>query len=258
MNYKTIHKLRPKHLCLYYRSAWTGHAPFAMWLVGQIKPRKIVELGSHGGFSYFSFCEAVKRNNLDCQCYAIDTWQGDDQAGEYDNSIYLAVNQINQADYSDFSTLIRKRFDQAAGDFSEKSIDLLHIDGRHGYEDIKEDFLNYKDKLSPNAVVLFHDVCCDKPGFGVQQFFSELSQDYPAVHFTHCYGFGIIGPRDFIDTLKNAPHLLESLEAAGERITALYRLLSKTSLRAPWWKRRIKNKFQHPYYLLKYRLGRSL
>ena len=41
-------------------SAWQEHAPFAFWLVDKLRPKMIVELGTHHGFSYFTFCQAIK------------------------------------------------------------------------------------------------------------------------------------------------------------------------------------------------------
>ena len=40
-------------------SSWWEHVPIAHWLVEQLQPGLIVELGSHYGVSFFSFCEAA-------------------------------------------------------------------------------------------------------------------------------------------------------------------------------------------------------
>ena len=45
-------------------SAWAEHAPFGFWIVGALRPRTIVELGVHRGFSYSVFCQAVQRLHL--------------------------------------------------------------------------------------------------------------------------------------------------------------------------------------------------
>jgi hypothetical protein len=41
------------------------------------------------------------------------------------------------------------------------TIDLLHIDADHSYEQSLADFTNYFDLLAPRAVVSFHDTCRD-------------------------------------------------------------------------------------------------
>ena len=64
-------------------SAWTGHLPFAFWVVEEARPRTLVELGSHHGTSYLAFCQSVVRCGYDTRCFAVDTWQGDEHSGFY-------------------------------------------------------------------------------------------------------------------------------------------------------------------------------
>ena len=77
-------------------TAWLEHGPFATWLIRRLKPSKIVELGSHFGFSYFTMCEVVAGERLPTTCYAIDTWQGDEHTGSYDDNVYEAVCKENE------------------------------------------------------------------------------------------------------------------------------------------------------------------
>lgn len=172
-------------------SAWIGHGAFAIWLVKNTAPRVVVELGSHYGYSYFAMCQAVAQNNLQTKCFAVDTWQGDEHAGFYDDSVYNAVAAQN-AQYAQFSKLLRKRFDQALVDIPDGSVDLLHVDGRHFYDDVKEDFESYIPKLSPSAIVLFHDVEVTRRNFGVKQYFAELMQKHAGFHFVHAHGLGVM------------------------------------------------------------------
>ena len=171
-------------------SAWVGHAPFAYWLVNVLKPRNIVELGVHCGFSFLVFCQAVKKMGSDCQCIGIDTWKGDEHAGFYEESVYDNL-LVHRQPYASTSRLIRSTFDAAQPQFADGSIDLLHIDGRHRYEDVRSDFENWKPKLSKRAVVLFHDT--NEASFGVSRFWNELAADYSHFEFKHAHGLGVLG-----------------------------------------------------------------
>src|ERR1041384_2682510 len=115
-------------------SAWLEHAPFGFWIVEALRPRMILELGVHGGFSYSVFCQAVQRLHLAARCFAIDTWRGDEHAGYYGDGVYAAVFSHNRR-YDAFSRLIRSDFSDACGEFADGSIDLLHIDGCHRSEE---------------------------------------------------------------------------------------------------------------------------
>lgn len=174
-------------------SAWLGHAPFAYWIMDAVRPRSVVELGTHYGFSYFVFCEAVVRLGLETTAHALDTWQGDDQAGMYGEEVYDFVSTVNKRDYSGFSRLLRGYFDDSLSEIPDGSVDLLHIDGRHGLEDVTHDFNSWLPKLSPRGVVLFHDIAEHQPGFGVWQFWETVSRRYPSFAFTHSHGLGVLG-----------------------------------------------------------------
>ncbi len=191
-------------------SAWLGHGPFALWLVSQMKPKVIVELGSHQGYSYFAMCQAVREQNLPTRTFAVDTWQGDEHAGFYDDTIYKTVQRKNE-EYKDFSTLLRMTFAEAVDKFEDNSVDLLHVDGRHFYDDVKEDFLTWAPKLSKSAVVLFHDTEVRKDDFGVYKFWPEVSEGRPAFNFLHSHGLGVLfwgpeipeGLKDFAENVGN-------------------------------------------------------
>jgi glycosyltransferase involved in cell wall biosynthesis len=174
-------------------SAWLEHAPFAFWLIETLRPRFLVELGTHSGLSYFAFCQAVQRLQLDTRCYAVDTWKGDEHAGFYGEEVFRGVRNHNDQRYSAFSTLIRSTFDEASHHFRKQSIDLLHIDGRHFYDDVKHDFETWQPKLSNRAVVIFHDTNVRERDFGVFALWRELCQERPHFEFFHGHGLGILG-----------------------------------------------------------------
>lgn len=173
-------------------SAWFGHGGFAAWLIESTKPRSLVELGTHRGFSYFAFCQAITSLGLPTKTYAVDHWQGDEHAGFYDNSIYETVSAHNAAHYDAFSTLLRYTFDDALEHVEDGSVDLLHIDGRHFYDDVAHDYESWHPKLSDRAVVLFHDTNVHERDFGVFKLWAELASKYPSFEFLHGHGLGVL------------------------------------------------------------------
>ncbi|WP_156386589.1 rhamnan synthesis F family protein [Aureimonas sp. Leaf454] len=173
-------------------SAWWGHVPFAHWLVATTKPDMIVELGTHNGVSYSAFCEAAQRTGAASRAYAVDTWQGDEHAGLYDDSVFQNFSAFNKTHYASFSELMRMTFDEAALYFADGSIDLLHIDGLHTYEAVRHDFETWRPKMSTRGVVLFHDVGVRERDFGVWKLWEELQETYPGFEFTHSSGLGVL------------------------------------------------------------------
>lgn len=196
----------PSHLVL---SAWLEHGPFAEWVIAATRPRVLVELGTHNGYSYFAFCQAIKRLGLDTRAYAVDTWEGDDHAGFYSDEIYDLVQKVNQDGYAEFSTLIRGYFDDALASIDDGSVDLLHIDGRHAYEDVKHDYESWIPKLSDRAVVLFHDVAVRERGFGVWKLWKEIAAPGRSFSFSHGNGLGVLAhgaasPQPVLDFIRSS------------------------------------------------------
>lgn len=173
-------------------SAWFGHVPFAHWLVSVAQPDLLVELGTHNGASYLSFCEAIARYSPHGRAFAVDTWEGDEHAGRYSNDVYDGLQRFHDSRYAGFSELLRSRFDQALPYFADGSIDVLHIDGLHTYDAVRADWLSWQPKLSPRAVVLFHDINVRERDFGVWRLWDELSASFPHFAFFHEHGLGVL------------------------------------------------------------------
>ncbi|PFI06153.1 class I SAM-dependent methyltransferase, partial [Bacillus cereus] len=109
------------------KGPWGGHVNFAYDLIRFLKPQKIVELGTYYGTSFFSFCQAVKDENCETMCYAIDTWKGDEHGGLYGEEGYTTVNYLTQKYYKNIGNLIRSTFNDALNKFKDTTIDVLHI-----------------------------------------------------------------------------------------------------------------------------------
>ncbi|HWB59331.1 MAG TPA: class I SAM-dependent methyltransferase, partial [Chthoniobacteraceae bacterium] len=199
-------------------SAWVAHIPFAFWLVEHHRPSTIVELGVHTGSSYCAFCQAVAELRLDARCFGIDAFKGDEHAGFYDSSIEAELRAYHDPLYGSFSELIGSAFDEAVALFPNASIDLLHIDGRHFFEDVKHDFETWLPKLSARAVVLFHDTAERAGGFGVHQLWDELKKRHPSFEFHHEHGLGVLAVGN-----EQLPQLQALFSARGKDAVAVRR-----------------------------------
>lgn len=200
---KWIHH-SPKFECDTYNlemmkySPWSGHRLFAYDYICNMKPARIVELGSYYGCSAFSFLQALKDNNMQSSFWAVDTWEGDSfTENDYTENIYQAYREIQDKCFDKQDAhMLRMTFDEAYEKFEDHTIDLLHIDGSHNYEDVKHDFFKWKDRVREEGVIFFHDVGEDDlygKKMGSHIFWEELKKDYPnTLEFPFSFGLGIL------------------------------------------------------------------
>jgi len=185
-----------ERFCPMYRSwPWNGHRRFAYDLVRFMRPKRIVELGTYWGTSFFAFCQAVKDFKLSTESVAIDTWVGDDHTGKYDSEAFETFSQIKNQLFSDIDiNVLKMHFDEALSNIDDGSVDLLHIDGCHEYDAVKKDFGSWLPKLMENAIVFFHDVA-DDVDYGSARFWKEISSKFPSFSFQHSWGLGVLLPK---------------------------------------------------------------
>ena len=207
-------------------SSWHSHIPFAFVAAELLAPRVFVELGTWKGDSYCAFAQAVATLGLATRCFAVDTWEGDDHTGRYDEAVLEELRQHHDPLYGGFSTLLQMPFDEALTRFEDGSVDLLHIDGYHTYEAVSHDFAAWLPKLGTRGVVLLHDTEERSLDFGVWRLWSELAGVYPGFSFSHGHGLGVLAvgsdvDERFLGCLAEAAEqatISELFAALGERI----------------------------------------
>ena len=150
-------------------TAWLGHGTFATQLVKEFKPNVIVDLGVDYGFSTFCF----GYHNIG-NVYGIDWFKGDSQSGirnTYDEVIETYDELKNEYGVSNIQFI--------KGDFNsvvvtwDKQIDVLHIDGLHTYESVKNDYEKWSKFCNDDSIILFHDTILHHKTVG--RFFNELN-----------------------------------------------------------------------------------
>lgn len=161
-----------------------------------LRPANVAELGTHMGFSCFAFAEAAARLGHPITISALDSWMGDDQAGFYGEDVLESVRATAEGDYPMSVQLVRGYFSDSRPRFADASIDLLHIDGRHAYEDVQQDYKQWRSVVRDGGVILFHDTAERERGFGVWRLWKELRDANPTFTFHHGHGLGVLGVGD--------------------------------------------------------------
>jgi len=205
-------------------TSWHEHIPFAFWIIETLRPTTFVELGTHKGDSYGAFCQAVSQLELPTACYAVDTWRGDEHAGLYDEDVFTQFKTYHDQQYGRFSQMIRLTFDEALEHFSDRSIDLLHIDGLHTYDAVRRDFVRWLTKMSKRGVILFHDTNVHERGFGVWKLWEELREQYPSFEFMHGHGLGMLMVGE-ASAKEDCALLTAQTDAQKERVQKLFYVL---------------------------------
>ena len=203
-------------------STWLENYAFGYDLIHYLKPKNVVELGVFWGGSFFVFCQAVKACGSQTVCHAVDTWEGDSQAGKLEEETFLAFPKHRETHIADISQVKRMRFEQALDSFPDASIDLLHIDGFHTYEAVKHDYDTWLPKVAKGGIILFHDVKVvnEEQNFGVKRFWDELKKDKIHFEMNNQFGLGVLyngtevpAENDFLRTIfKGSPAELEEVQ----------------------------------------------
>jgi len=151
-----------------YPTAWAGHFELAIRLVEEFKPETIVDLGVDFGFSTFCFAYPNIGN-----VYGVD-WFIDNNEAEYRDTYNTVLDVYNElkSEYNIANIeFIKSDFNDLAKTW-DKPIDLLHIDGLHTYEAVKNDFDTWVKFTNENSIILFHDIECFSNDVG--RFFNTL------------------------------------------------------------------------------------
>jgi O-antigen biosynthesis protein len=171
-------------------SAWQGLEGLAYHIVRHYRPKLIVELGTHMGLSALAMGLALRDLGEGGRLFAVDSWEGDPQAGFYGDSVYRTfLGRSEQLDLGSIIVALRMYFDDAR-DRVATPIDLLHIDGLHTWEAVSHDFEVFGPLVRPGGLVMFHDV---NSGYeGVQRFWAGISRRYESHMVPYSNGLGII------------------------------------------------------------------
>jgi GT2 family glycosyltransferase len=163
------------------------HEPFLRWLVGAMRPRCLVELGTTTGSSYFALCQAVVDAGLVAEARAVSA------TGRPSDDPALSPDRINALSYSAFSTLVEAPLDEAADFFRDGTIDLLQLRDLGDAGHAAALWERFRPKLSGHAVVLVHGIAAGPRWPAMMPVWEALLQaGHPHIEFRHGEGLGVV------------------------------------------------------------------
>lgn len=130
-------------------------------LVKQVISQKengvFVEIGTHEG----QFAEFILENSINTTLYCIDPYINYSDYEDAINNItgdqlYISVYNKLKNKFGNRIIFIRK-FSSDAVDFIPDKIDFLYIDDNHQYKYVKEDLLNYYNKVKSDGYIIGDD-----------------------------------------------------------------------------------------------------
>lgn len=130
------------------------HLPLFYDLIAVTKPKTVVTLGFGDGQAFFTFCQAVREQNIECRCVAVRREHADEKGEE--DSAWLAGKNYGNEFYGDMVCF--ESGSDALNKFADQSIELLLLEDCDSGSEIRRDLSRWEPKISPNGLVLFHGV----------------------------------------------------------------------------------------------------
>lgn len=130
-------------------SASEGEKMLLYWLIRELKPKVVVETGTHKGLATLYMAHALFDNYLNSNGSAI--------TGHITTYDPFEWNQ--RGNFAKFPELLPYiTYKQLPGkDMTEEQIDFVFIDGFHGFKDVFDEIRVLLPRLTKNATVVFHD-----------------------------------------------------------------------------------------------------
>lgn len=146
-----------------------------------------VEIGAWMGRSTCYMAEQVKSSSKNIKFYAVDTWDGSDeeehqrivQELESNNSSLFEVFQTNlqKCNVGDYVIPLQTTSLKASEQFENESLDFVHIDASHDYENVLADIIAWYPKVKSGGFISGDDYVINWGGViqAVNEYFKNKS-----------------------------------------------------------------------------------
>lgn len=171
------------------RQGWGSTAGIFARLLTEVKPAKIVEVGTWKGASAIHMAEICRDAGIETDILCVDTFLGASglwlRAGYAEETLKMQaglptihatfLRNVIDAGLTDVITALPLPSREAATVLVKRRIkaDLIYIDGDHSYEGCLEDMRSYRDALAPDGLMLCDDYTFDSVARAITEFVAE-------------------------------------------------------------------------------------
>lgn len=170
---------RTQDYFLAIQNAWELRA--FLEIVQQMRPRTVVEIGTARGGMLYCFSQLAAP---DATLVSIDLPGAPNCGGqtEAEREVFATFGPPTQNfHFIPEDSQLYTSFEKLVTILDGRKVDLLFIDGDHSYEGCMADFELYKGLVTPDGLIVFHDICVFPdawPGSAVGVVWQELSARY--------------------------------------------------------------------------------
>ena len=132
-------------------------------------------LGDCMGGSAILLAKGIMDNDLQGHVYTIDNY-ADEQAE-------AARQNYNKFGVQDLITQVRMTTDEAAEKWKSSTFHFIFIDADHAFKNVYNDIISYKDKVTEDGLLAFHDTNQDAVDQAIKD--SKLEEDWLLIEWVN-------------------------------------------------------------------------
>lgn len=209
-------------------SAWSHHVPFFAWLFAIRRPQLAVELGTGPGDSFRVLCQISERFTNDGQLVGIDQRPVDPVGNPHDRQSCSPLEDYCHIRHAGKASVIGMDLNEAAAEFSDASVDLVHVARIDSETEIGIlDLAIWARKVRPGGVIVITTPSRD-PDDAARKAWQQIEEWYPSAVLDLPGLLGVAqipleGEVPLIAYLRAYPKGLSSLfRSLGERVEYRY------------------------------------
>lgn len=146
----------------------------------------MVEIGSWMGRSSTYVASLIKSSGKNIKFYCVDTWEGSEEHKELleefkkqGKTLFEEFRMnISDCELDSYINPIKMESVRAAQTFQDNTIDFVHIDASHTYEDVTKDIQAWYPKVKPGGLITGDDYGWSGVYQAVNEFFGENNITY--------------------------------------------------------------------------------